>query len=218
MSNELIFFQIGTNDGNDKFRDLVREKKPSLVILVEPICEHEETIRKNYGGIPNVILIHRAIGYKDNEDLQLYIPKKPFYTSKHFSLVPMNDWGEKDTLLSYNCKTITFHKICEDLNINKIDYLQIDTEGFDTEIIQMIDFNKIKINQIRYEKWSFNSSEFTKFNAEKADHLGASGMIRVREKLLGLGYTLEDINDEDGNDILATLYSESSLSPLSRIS
>ena len=205
MSNQLIFFQIGTNDGNDKFRDLVKKKKPSLVILVEPIQEHEETIRKNYEGIPNVYLIHRAISYKDNEEINLYIPKKPFYTSKHFSAVPMNDWGEKDTLISYTAKTITFNTICEDLKIKFIDYLQIDTEGFDTEIIEMIDFNKIQIKQIRYEKWGFHSKEFTKFNSEKADKLGNSGMIRVKEKLEALGYKLEDINDEDGNDILATL-------------
>lgn len=205
MSNQIIFFQIGTNDGNDKFRDLVKEKKPSLVILVEPIQEHKETICKNYEGISNVYLIQNAISYRDNEEINLYIPKKPFYTSKHFSAVPMNDWGEKDTLVSYTAKTITFNTICNDLNIQLIDYLQIDTEGFDSEIIEMIDFNKIKIKQIRYEKWGFNSKEFTKFNPEKAETLGSSGMIRVKEKLEGLGYKLEDINDEDGNDILATL-------------
>jgi hypothetical protein len=31
-----VFFQIGTNDGNDMFRDFVKKNKPDLVILVEP--------------------------------------------------------------------------------------------------------------------------------------------------------------------------------------
>ena len=31
-----IFFQIGTNNGNDTFRDKVKSDKPSLIILVEP--------------------------------------------------------------------------------------------------------------------------------------------------------------------------------------
>jgi len=31
-----VYFQIGTNDGNDLFRDLVKRNNPDIVILVEP--------------------------------------------------------------------------------------------------------------------------------------------------------------------------------------
>jgi len=31
-----VYFQIGTNDGNDLFLDKVKNEKPDLVILVEP--------------------------------------------------------------------------------------------------------------------------------------------------------------------------------------
>ena len=30
------FVQIGTNDGNDEFNEIVKEENPDLIILVEP--------------------------------------------------------------------------------------------------------------------------------------------------------------------------------------
>lgn len=68
-----VFFQIGTNDGNDLFRDLVIKNKPDIVILVEPnpqlICE----IQKNYKNIENFHIYSNAIYYSDDEIIELYI-------------------------------------------------------------------------------------------------------------------------------------------------
>lgn len=46
--------------------------------------------------------------------------------------------------------------------------LQIDTEGFDTEIIKMIDLSKYTINRIRFEKWGFKTECFTDYHNEKS--------------------------------------------------
>jgi len=48
-----VYFQIGTNNGNDQFRNLVRQAKPDIVILVEPNSSLIEQIKQNYNGIPN---------------------------------------------------------------------------------------------------------------------------------------------------------------------
>ena len=65
----------------------------------------------------------------------------------------------------FNCKkksdSITFNSLCKKYFIKNIHYLQIDTEGFDSEIIQSIDFNNINIDIIRYEKWNFSTDCFT---------------------------------------------------------
>ena len=81
----------------------------------------------------------------------------------------------------------------------------MDTEGFDSEIIRMIDFAKYRIHALRYEKWGFSAKEFTKFNSDKSAQMGVAGMDYVRERLIELGYTLTDVCDEDGNDVLAVL-------------
>ena len=213
-----VFFQIGTNNGNDLFRDLVIKSKPDIVILVEPNEALVNEIKKNYSNIENVFIYNKAIYYNDDESLELYIPAKNgimgtradnnhIYTDVNFSLLPMNDWGNKNDMVKMHAKSITFDKICSFHDITNIDYLQIDTEGFDTEIIKMIDLSKYKIHKIRFEKWGFNPDCFTDHNTERAKELGENGMQNAINKLIKYNYTLQEISDEDGDDILATLRS-----------
>lgn len=211
-----VFFQIGTNNGNDMFRELVLKNMPDCIILVEPNEKLINEIKQNYSGIENVYIYSNAIYYNDDEIIELYTPGKNgiagtradngiIYTDLHFSLLPMNDWGNKNDMVKITSKSITFDKICDIHSITNIDYLQIDTEGFDSEIIKMIDLSKYKINTIRFEKWGFKPERFTNYHNEKADDLGENGMNNAINKLIKHNYTIKDINDVGDDDIIATL-------------
>ena len=211
-----VYFQIGTNDGNDLFRELVIRNKPDIVILVEPNTTLIADIEKNYKDIKNVYIYNNAIYYKDDETVELYIPAKDgvmgtrasnniTYNSQHFSLVPMNDWGDKKDMVKLSSKSITFDTICKKHAITNIEYLQIDTEGFDSEIIKMIDFSKYSIQTLRFEKWGFKKENFTAYNKDLADTLGEDGMKLSIDKLKKYNYTINEVSDKDGNDIVATL-------------
>ena len=209
-----VYIQIGTNDGNDLFRQKVISEKPDMTVLIEPLPFLIPQIKANYQGIENVIVVNKAIHYENNKTISLYKPcigkidgniseNGIVYGDGNYSLLPMNDWGSKENMKEIEATTINFNTLCNDLHIANIDYLQIDTEGFDTEIIKMIDFTKININKIRYEKWTFNTECYTLYNSEKAQELGCNGMKEVENKLKELGYVLYDIHDSDGNDIIA---------------
>ncbi len=209
-----VFFQIGTNNGNDRFRDLCIKHKPTMIVLVEPNIIHMKDIENNYKDIPNIHIFNNAIYYEDNKEIELYLPaidgvygnkseNGHTYSTGEFSLIPMNDWGEKKNMIKMTAKTITFDTICKKLNITDIAYLQIDTEGFDSEIIQMLDLNKYNIKYIRYEKWAFPECKFEKYHNENKEKLGINGMRIVEEKLKKNGYKLKDIRDRAGDDILA---------------
>jgi len=211
-----VFFQIGTNDGNDLFRELVIKHAPDCIILVEPNKFLIDEIKKNYNNIKNVYIYNNAIYYNDDEIVELYIPAKNgiigsradngiVYGHVHFSLLPMNDWGNKTDMIKIKSESITFDKICSIHNISNIEYLQIDTEGFDSEIIKMIDLSKYKINKIRFEKWGFDRECFTKYHDQKASELGKNGMNNAINKLEQNNYIISDVIDIDGNDIIATL-------------
>ena len=202
------------------FRKRVLQVKPDLVILVEPNPSLIPQIKKNYCGISNVHIYNNAIYYRNDETVTLFIPSKRgimnegkgvcadngfTFTDSHFSLVPMNDWGKKSDMATITTKSITFDEICNRHSITHIDYLQIDTEGFDTEIIKMIDLSTYIIKTIRFEKWNFNPDCFTHYNTERANELGENGIHIAKAKLLAHNYNLRDIADEDGNDIIATL-------------
>ena len=209
-----VFFQIGTNTGDDRFRNLCIKHKPTMIVLVEPNKIHLESIKKLYSGFNNVNIFSNAIYYEDNKEIELYLPAVDgvygnkaenghTYSNGEFSLIPMNDWGEKKNMIKMTAKTITFDTICKKLNITDIAYLQMDTEGFDSEIIQMLDLNKYNIKYIRYERWLFPEWQFEKYHNENKEKLGINGMRIVEEKLKKNGYTLKDIKDRAGDDILA---------------
>lgn len=167
----------------------------------------------------DVNIINKVIYTEDNKDLSLFIPAKDgiygqpgvqperkqgnyTYRHSHFSLLPMNDWGEKKHMIEMKCNnSITFNTLCSNFNIREIDYLQIDTEGFDSEIIKSIDFNKHKIQVLRYEKCDFGTECFSKYHDNDKHKYGKNGMNAVKCELSN--YTLTDIKDRDGNDILA---------------
>ena len=110
---DIVYFQIGTNMGNDLFREMVIKHKPDLVILVEPNKNLVNNIKRNYNNIENVHIYNNAIYYNNDEEVELVIPAKNGYTTAHFSLIPMNDWGDKKDMVKISSKSITFDKICE---------------------------------------------------------------------------------------------------------
>ena len=50
-------------------------------------------------------------------------------------------------------------KIINDSNYNSIDLLQIDTEGFDYEVLKMFDFNTYRPVIIQYEHFHLSMEE-----------------------------------------------------------
>ena len=86
-----------------------------------------ESIKKNYECVKDfcqVFLYNNAIYYENEKEVELMIPSKNgvygqradngfVYEHTHFSLLPMNDWGNKEDMVCITSKTITFDKICE---------------------------------------------------------------------------------------------------------
>ena len=57
----------------------------------------------------------------------------------------------KDNLEIYEVPLTTFNTMLTSLGITTIDYLKIDTEGMDFDILKSIDYTKYKINIIKME-------------------------------------------------------------------
>jgi FkbM family methyltransferase len=189
------FVQIGTNNGNDEFNEIVRLVKPDLVVLVEPNTSLIEEIVKNYDGVKNVHLTPVAITGEGNSTATMFIKSNMNKEGEldgirydgGYSLLPLDDWGNE--LDAMNVRTMTFAELCAEYDITHIDYLQIDTEGYDAEIIKSIDFDKITIEVIKYEWWGFPEVFFTR-HKDKGVLCGDKGMQFITDKLIGLGYKL----------------------------
>jgi FkbM family methyltransferase len=207
-----VFVQIGTNDGNDDFIKIVNENKPSKIILVEPNFSLNEKIKQNYKEIKNYIIENYAITSDNMGMVELVVPKNDpktgksvngvSYGDKGFTLIPMDDWG--NDFEKIESKSISFNELCKKHNLTHIDYLHIDTEGYDAEIIKSIDFDSIDINIIKYEYWPFDEECF-KRHGENSNLYGNNAMNFLNNFLKEKGYNLtEEIDWEYCKNIIAT--------------
>lgn len=65
--------------------------------------------------------------------------------------------------IEVECKT--FDQFALDNNIEKVDYLKTDTEGFDVEILNTVDFDKYEVESLKFEyKWS-KSRDLKSYNS-----------------------------------------------------
>ena len=192
------FVQIGTHNGNDDFNKLVGKENPDYVVLVEPNSDMVEQILDNYSYInEDKIKVENVAINTQSGPCEIVIPKEPIplpdgglceIGTTHYSLLPMDNWG--NDFNSIKVEGMTFSELCEKHSITEIDYLQIDTEGFDSQIILSIDFDKIKIKKLQYEYWPFESKLYEKRYGEDSQNYGLNGMEEVESKLVDLGYNL----------------------------
>ena len=200
------FIQIGVWNGNDEFNKLVKQENPDLVILVEPNSEMNEQIEKNYSDVNSKVHLENTAISTVSGPAKVVLSKKYFESlngylnSSLYTLLPMDEWGDDFDVI--NVDALSFEDLCKKYSIEEVDYLCIDTEGFDSQIILSIDFDKIKIKKLQYEIWGFTPEYYASYGKD-AEKYGTNGMKLVEEKLTSLGYELSTV--PLGTDIQAIL-------------
>jgi FkbM family methyltransferase len=155
-ATDLTFIQIGTNDGNDYFNKICQKYKPQKLILIEPHKHLNESIKNAYRNL-NPKLINCAI--TDNEsstEIKMFNVNSP----QHSSILPLKDWNKEIQTTIVPAKTLK--AVLNEQNINKVNLLYIDTEGFDSFIINSIFKNNLHNNfdVIVFEHWGFSPSDY----------------------------------------------------------
>ena len=192
LKKNKVWVQIGVKDGNDEFRDLVRKYCPSKIILVEPNKELLENIKNSYKGINNAVIVTLAITADEKDVVNLYRPARVIngieYDPGKFSLIPMDDWG--NDFITMAVDSCTFNELCDFFGVSDINFLQIDTEGYDSEIIRSIDFDRIKIDVLKYEVWNHDS---TCYKRHGKNEYGKTGIEIVNKMLEKKGYKFQKV-------------------------
>ena len=186
MTKKKTFIQIGSNTGNDDFFEICKKYQPSKIILIEPFTPCIEQLRNCYSELKCEIYIEN-VAIVDDENIETVILYERTGAPEHHTVVPLK--GMEGTK-NYTVAACTFTRLVEKYNISDIGILHIDTEGNDARIINSIDFDKNKIDNIIYEYWPFSADEFIIQNKLN----GVEGMIYIERKLNRAGYEL--ITDE----------------------
>lgn len=193
---DFYFIQIGANDGlaNDPIRPLVKQFHIKG-LLVEPMPDFFARLTRNYADEPQLDFENCAIGAVDGEvSLFRFKPDTPLPNNffhgmarfdKNYMLARSRKMGLGDAIEEIKVPALTFETLTRKHNIRKIDFLQIDTEGFDFEIIKMAFSLNIFPEIINYE-WTEISVE---------DRLACKSLLAEK------GYSFVDV----GPDVLCIL-------------
>ncbi len=153
---------VGANNGD--LQDFITEfvGKPKVKsILVEPVSYLFNQLKIRFADAPDISLENVAI-YKKNCRRNIYrLSEKanlPGWTSGLGSLNKQTMTSHSDQIedlenkmVRENVKCITFNHLVKKHKVQNIDVLQIDTEGYDIEILKTIDLKQLRPNVIIFE-------------------------------------------------------------------
>ncbi len=201
-SEEVFFVQIGANDGLsfDPIRGYVEEFH-WRGLLVEPQPRIFSKLVQNYREYPQLIFENAAIGPTDGV-ATLYAFSEDSGLPEHATMLASfrrdvleaNGHGYAGRIEEIKVPTLTFRSLLNKHSIKKVDFLQIDTEGFDYEVLKMVDFQLIKPALIHFEN-----------NFLTADDMAACSALLVKQdyRLLTLGIDTIAYQQEGGQEFAA---------------
>ena len=146
--------QIGANRGADHVFRLINDTKGKFdkIILVEPIPFVLDELRECYNGIDNVIIESCVISTCEDEYEQIHFHHGTNYEVSTLDRKHLLDHGCPDDIIeSIKVPNMSVNKLFEKYNILNLDYLFIDAEGFDADILMSIDFKRFCIGFIQLE-------------------------------------------------------------------
>ncbi len=183
-----VIVQIGAYVGDTPNDPLVKCLRTNLTrfpgsraLLVEPVREYFEQLKRNYADLPGAAFENVAIGYVDGEITFFRIGVdpaehgQPEWLTQCGSTRPdrMDDlWdncaseGDPEIKAFWHAHSVAetvpclrLETLLERHGIAHVDLLQIDTEGSDYDILRTLDFSRIRPAYINYENELLNDEE-----------------------------------------------------------
>lgn len=165
---EIKFIQVGANDGisHDNIFPFFKSHK-CRGVLVEPLPHFFDRLKLNYADSPSMVPLKIAL-HPTATTFDIFsvnpqvLHKYPHWVSGIASFnkdhLFSNGIPESD-LISESVACTSLTQLVKDHDLFGLDYLQIDTEGFDDEIIKMIDFSIVKPKLIKFESVHLSKSQ-----------------------------------------------------------
>jgi FkbM family methyltransferase len=155
------FVQVGANDGiSFDFLYSFVVKRKSKGVVIEPVSDYFKELQYNYKHFPEIIKVNKAVHPFEKEIVinkisPNVIEKYPDWVKGIASIDPehhLKTGIDSMDIIKESVEADSLMNILnENLNSYNIDYIQIDTEGFDFEVVKMIDFKKIKPSILKFE-------------------------------------------------------------------
>ena len=145
--------QLGANAGDDHVTNFIDQYHHEInkALLVEPISSVADECRQFYKnrGDTNVVVHAAAISNKNGTADLTYIPGSNLRLS---SLIPnVHTDFRNPVTTTMSVSTLTMKSLLAKHDLNVVDVLFVDTEGYDEDILINYDFKKYNTNYIVWE-------------------------------------------------------------------
>lgn len=159
------FVQVGAHDGTqlDPLRQAILGSRWSGV-MVEPVPYVFARLERRYGAHPRLTLENVAIAEADGTREFHHLRQAaeaeevwPWYDALgSFRRDVVLSHGElvadiEDRLVTVELPCVTFSTLCARNGIDRLDLVQIDTEGYDAEVLRLIDLPRLRPAVVIYE-------------------------------------------------------------------
>ena len=174
-NQDFFVLQVGANDGitHDPIHKFIKRDR-WMGILLEPQKDvFQKLLQPLYENQPGIITLNAALGHREGEAIMYRIGfsnkrwatgltsfnksvLEGAFSSGHVARqarkegIKVPSTADK-RIAEERVPVVTVAKLIAEYQIRKIDLLQIDTEGFDFEVIRLFDFGTIRPQAISYE-------------------------------------------------------------------
>lgn len=167
-SRRFRFVQIGANDGV-RFDGLYGfvTSHPSSGIVVEPLPDMFERLRANYADYPAIVPVNKGI----HESAR----SAPLYRVAPSAMARYEGWASgiasfdrehlvrhgvsQQDIIEQSVACVPLMELLEETAMLDADLLQIDTEGYDSAILRMLDLTRFRPALIKYEHKTMTAAE-----------------------------------------------------------
>ena len=127
--------------------------KNSKVFVVEANPLNIEKLKVCYKNFENIKIYNLAISTKNSDKLTFFYAQEdaPHYQVCSSDINHVRRYYPESKLETFSVKSISINEFFENQLICEIDYLSIDIEGLDYEVLMSIDFNRFNIKNISIE-------------------------------------------------------------------
>jgi FkbM family methyltransferase len=147
--------QLGANRGNDHVTDIVRANPIEFLLLVEPHPVAAKLLRECYAGTPIAQIEEVAIVSvpTDNTVDFFYVDvPNPNYELSSLKKSHLHKHGVSEDSIKYiQVRCSTLYQLFQKYAVYNLDYLFMDIEGAEEDIIMSLNFNEYDIKHIWIE-------------------------------------------------------------------
>ena len=145
------------------FTELIKREisKDDQAVIVEANPKNIDKLKSCYQNYENVNVLNLAITYENSKECEFFFTEDdaPHYQVCSLDINHVKKHYPNSTINSFKIKALNINEFIANYVSNRIDYLSIDLEGIDYEILMKIDLLKTSIENISIEHLHLSKSQ-----------------------------------------------------------